>query len=169
MVPTTWIVNASPFIGLAKAGLGSLLTSPGRTLLLPYAVAQEVQAGSAQDPAIQYLRSQEAQPGFGVLPPSSVDPAVAQFYLDAGEAAVLTEALARPGCLVVMDDGKGRRAAQALCIALTGSVGVLTIARQEGQISKIAPAIKRLQAVGMFLPSKAVLQGVLQLFEENWP
>lgn len=38
--PALWLVNASPFIGLAKAGHLPLLAAPGREWFLPEVVAR---------------------------------------------------------------------------------------------------------------------------------
>ena len=47
----TWVVNASPVISLAKIGRLDLLRSAEREVLIPTAVAEEILAGRAGDPA----------------------------------------------------------------------------------------------------------------------
>lgn len=87
----------------------------------------------------------------------------------AGEEAVLTEALARPGSAVVIDDGRGRRAAQALNVPCTGTLGVLILARQEGRLNEMAAPLRALQAAGIFLPPDAFLRHILSQLGEAWP
>ena len=47
----TWVVNASPLISLAKIGRLDLLSAAEREVLIPAAVAKEILAGPAGDPA----------------------------------------------------------------------------------------------------------------------
>ncbi|MDQ2686963.1 MAG: DUF3368 domain-containing protein [Armatimonadota bacterium] len=172
-VSPAWIVNASPFIGLAKIGRLNLLTrsapsASDRAVFLPDAVAREIAAGTAEDAAVRALSNLGDQ-GITVLPPVTPDPRLAAFTLDAGETAVLTEALARPGCVAVIDDGPGRAAAQVLGVSLVGSVGVLILARRQGGLTALAPEIRALQSVGLFLPREGVLRALLAEIGETWP
>ncbi|MDQ3583781.1 MAG: hypothetical protein M3495_20230 [Pseudomonadota bacterium] len=51
MARETWVLNASPLIVLAKSGRLDLLLDRARELLIPEAVAREVGAAPANDPA----------------------------------------------------------------------------------------------------------------------
>lgn len=168
--PAVWIVNASPFIGLAKIGRLDLLTAASRDVFLPDAVVREIRAGAASDPAVLALASsamRESQ--IRLLPPVAANPRLSPFTLDAGEAAVLTEALARPGSVAVIDDRPGRAAGKALGVTVTGTVGVLIDARREGRLPAMAPLIHSLQAAGIFLPRDADLRALLASWGEAWP
>lgn len=168
--PDIWIVNSSPFIGLAKVGRLGLLAALGRVVYLPETVVREVRAGEADDLAVRAaMPSRLAEVGLGVLPAAPLEARLSAFRLDAGEAAVLTEALARPGSLAVIDDGPGRAAAVALGVSLTGTLGVLIRARRAGRLAALAPVIRDLKAVGIFLPGDAALRALLAPFGELWP
>ncbi len=168
--PSVWIVNASPFIGLAKAGYLGVLAAPGRTVLMPDAVAREVAMGPPNDPAVTALMpSALVTAGISVLPPSPADPRITAYALDSGETAVLTEALARPGSAAVIDETRGRAAAVALGVPVTGSLGILVLARREARIAALAPAIRSLKAVGLYLPGEAYLRNLLAGVGETWP
>lgn len=166
--PAPWIVNASPFIGLAKIEKTALLRAPGRELMLPAVVHAEIAAGPATDLAVQAAKQLTAL-GIRPLPPIVADPRVTVFGLDAGEEAVLSEALARPGSAVVIDDGAGRKAAAALGVPCTGTLGVLILARRDRRIPALVPLLKDLQAAGIFLPGDLFLQQIVQEFGETWP
>ena len=89
-VRDTWIINATPFIGLAKIGRLELLTSPERQVFLPQIVSQEIAAGKPNDPctlAISPNRLKEL--GIIILPSRITNQRVSAFSLDKGEAAVL--------------------------------------------------------------------------------
>ena len=54
-----WVVNASPLIVLAKVGQINLLSAIAGKTAIPRAVAQEIAAGPADDPARLWLSEQE--------------------------------------------------------------------------------------------------------------
>jgi predicted nucleic acid-binding protein len=90
-VPEIWAVNASPVITLAKAGHLGLITALASEVLVPEAVAFELLAAPATDPARQAMEAGWGQRIAGVEVPS----AVLEWGLGDGESAVLAVALAR--------------------------------------------------------------------------
>ena len=84
--------------------------------------------------------------------------------LDEGEAAVL--ALAEElGGVVVMDERKGRRFAKRLGLPLTGSLGLLLLARERRLLTSVGDAINELLAAGLHLDANLVAE-VLRLAGE---
>lgn len=161
----TWIVDTSPFVGLAKVGLLALLSADGRKVIVPDVVEREVLAGSVEDAAKKALRQ-----GWGVRMTTPWLPlALAALKLDAGEAAVLAVALDNPGSLAIMDDSAGRAAARELGIPVLGTVGVLLRAKESGHLAAVAPAVRALQSTGLFLPKTELLQTLLVAIGEAWP
>ena len=55
--------------------------------------------------------------------------------LDEGEAAVLTLALEQDARLVIIDERRARQHAKRMGLPLTGTLGVLLLAKQEGLIA----------------------------------
>ncbi|MGB0384015.1 MAG: DUF3368 domain-containing protein [Ardenticatenaceae bacterium] len=86
--------------------------------------------------------------------------------LDQGEAEVLALAEEQSARLVIIDERKGRRYAKRLGLPLTGTLGVLLLAKEKGLILAVAPLIKELQRAGLHLGSKLVAK-VLQLAGEE--
>lgn len=162
--PVPRVADASPCIGLAKVGRLDVLSVGGRVVLITDTVAEEIQAGREDDPARQAL-----QRGWGTRPAGIQVPAeLAEWHLDAGEEATL--ALARHiGGVAVLDDGNGRKAARALGIAHTGTIGLVVEARRQGIVTSAAELLRRLYQAGLFLPSDAILQALLQTVGEDWP
>lgn len=169
------IVNSAPLIALAKVGRLDLLTDrPSsfggmppltRRVLILDAVAREVQAGAASDPARLALQN-----GWGtsvITPP--VPAALTTLRLGSGEEAALALALNIPGAVVVCDDAAGRRAARSLGLALTGTLGVALQARRNGQVTALAPLLHAPRSAGLFLPADADLQALLAPLGEPWP
>jgi len=85
--------------------------------------------------------------------------------LDQGEAEVLALADELSASLIIMDERRGRRYAQRLAIPLTGTLGILLLAKEEGLISAITPLIQQLQQVGFYF-STSLVANVLNLANE---
>jgi hypothetical protein len=80
--------------------------------------------------------------------------------LDEGEAAVLALAEERAARLVIIDELKGRRYAHRLGLPLTGTVGLLLLARERGLIDRLAPLLEELQEQGLHLGAALVDQAL---------
>lgn len=79
-----------------------------------------------------------------VNPSSRLDKGLAS-YLDPGEATSIALAAEHDGSLLIIDEVKGRKAAKELRVQVTGSLGVLVAAKQQGYISAVKPLIKKIQ------------------------
>ncbi len=158
------VVDAGPLIGLAKIGRLDILTAGDRTVLVPETVAREVENGPGGDWARQALRH-----GWGTRTTDVPVPAnLAAFGLDAGEEAALALALSAGG-LAVLDDGDGRKAARALNIAHIGTTGIVVEAKRQGHVLSASALLHQLRRVGIYLPTDAILEAVLQTVGEEWP
>ncbi len=154
-----WVADASPVILLAKVEHVDLLTRLPDELVVPRAVAEEIHAGLPDDPARQWM--QEAGRTF-VRPVQSVASEVAAWDLGRGEAAVLSWAYRRPEpWTVLLDDGAARRAARALDVHVSGTLGVVLAAKQEGAIGPVRPVLKALVQAGLRV-SEPVLEQALR-------
>lgn len=86
--------------------------------------------------------------------------------IDAGEASAIALAIesVEPSLLII-DDSKGRKAAQRLNLNITGSLGIFLKAKRAGLIPAIKPIIEKVQQTN-FRHSQAVLQEILFLAGE---
>lgn len=160
----TWIVDSTPLIVLAKINYLFLLPLLSASLVIPQTVADEVQAGDKNDPARASLLG-----GWGqIIPTPPIPIPVAALHLDAGEEAVLSVALARPGSRAVIDDGKARAAAQALSVPMIGTLGVIARARVADNIPAAKPLVVALRQVG-FHADDDLLTAILNRLGEVWP
>jgi len=75
--------------------------------------------------------------------------------LDAGEATVITAALAR-NAGILMDDRAGRRVAGILGIPLIGVLGVLVLAKRKEMLPSIRPTVEQLVGSGYYLTDHAI-------------
>jgi len=161
-MPRRWIVNASPIVTLSKAGHIGLLRATAESMSIPEAVAREIAAASPNDPARIWIETD----GAACICPATVDPRVAEWNLGAGETAVLSLALERPGTDAVVDDAAARKAAATLGIPAIGTLGVVVLARGLGLILAASPVVDDLRRSGLYL-SENVLRSALRLAGEE--
>ena len=100
-MPERWVVNASPVILLAKAGVIRLLPQLCDELVIPAGVLAEVQDAGAGDAGRIWLQD-EGSPFIRTI--SSIDIALLDWGGGAGEAEVITWALCNPVFTAVLDD-----------------------------------------------------------------
>ncbi len=156
------VINASPLIFLSKAGLLSLLKIVGEELVVPKAVASEIQRRGQNDPTVQAL----ATTTWLVITETPIIPDLIQSWdLGPGESAVLAWAYAHPGAEVIVDDLAARRCAASLNVPVRGTLGLVLTAKQRGTISSARPVLEQLRQSGMYL-SDRVLNQALTLIGE---
>jgi predicted nucleic acid-binding protein len=149
----TAVANASPLIYLARTNFLHFLQLAAPEVHIPRAVATEIEARGTSDPAARalaetsWLRQVEA---------TNIPDEVLAWDLGPGESAVITWALAHPGCIAVIDDLEGRRCAETLGIRLRGTLGLVLRARRQGLIAEARPVLETLRAAGMYLSNRIV-------------
>lgn len=129
----------------------------GSSLVVPEAVADEVQRKGANDPAALALESSNLTIVDALAIPAAVD----AWDLGAGESAVLAYALAQPRAIALLDDMGARRCAAAVGVQFTGTAGLVLAAKRRGLIEVVEPVFRSLIDVGMYL-SKPTLQQLLR-------
>ncbi|MGV3585706.1 MAG: DUF3368 domain-containing protein [Adhaeribacter sp.] len=65
--------------------------------------------------------------------------------LGTGEASAIALTFDIPDNVVVLDDLKARKIAKSLNLKITGSLGILVKAKQQGFIEKLAPILEQVQ------------------------
>lgn len=153
------VVDSSPLIVLARAGLLALLTDISDEVGVPEAVASEILAGPEGDAARTAVEG-----GWGVRKTAPAIPtAIVAAGLGAGETAVIALALSAPDCTAVLHDSMARNAARAAGVSLMGTLGVIARARQASRLVSATDAIARVRAAGPYVDESlvdAVLRGL---------
>jgi predicted nucleic acid-binding protein len=136
------VVDTGPLVVLARAELLHVVESLLLDIVCPVEVQRELLAGAATG----CLRTLPTW--LTVLELSAPLHPIANASLDAGEAAVIQLALEREISRVCLDDRKGRRAARAVGLQVTGSLGLLARAKVLGLVPEVRPLVMRLVQAG---------------------
>lgn len=160
---TTWVVDTSPLIFLAKLDHLNLLSEGADTICVPQAVLNEIQAKSDEAAVAIEQISRSWLSVRQVHNRNAVEVLLAD--LDIGEAEVIVLAREIDADRVVMDDLDARRFARRVGVDLIGTVGLLLAAHLRGEISSIREEIERLRAFG-FRVSPSLVEAVLREAEE---
>lgn len=147
------VSNSSPLILLAAIEQLDLLHRLYDEVLVPPAVWREVaeagqgRAGAAEIARLGWIRRRELQRG-------RVPPALAR--LDRGEAEAIALAVTLPrDTPIVLDDRRARRVAAELGLSVTGTGGVLVLAKQECLIVEVRSLLVALRDAGLYLSDTA--------------
>ncbi len=130
---------------------------------IPYAVVAELDEGKRQNislPTLEGLSWVTIRP----VRDRTLLPLVTS--LGDGEKEVLALGLEATNALLVLDDRNARRYAIEAGLEVTGTLGILVLAKEGGLIDSIRPALDRLQALQFRLSAKT-RQTVLALAGEE--
>ena len=155
------VANNTPLVALWVLGRLDLLRDLYGAVLVPQAVHAEF---LETERALRQTALEQA-PWIKAVPLADPRRALAYVGLDRGEAEVLALAEERDARLVIIDERKGRRYAKRLSLPLTGTMGLLLLAKEEGLIPTLAPLVDELQSAGLYLAPSLVTR-VLQLANE---
>lgn len=137
------VADSGPLIYLSSVGQLDLLRKLHDRVLVPRDVVEEVVnrgaglVGSvevAQAPWLEVLSLDRSDPVFSTL----------LTMLGSGEAAAIAMARREHADLVLIDERRGRAAAQRLGLRVQGTLGILLRAKRIGLIESVEPLIRRL-------------------------
>lgn len=100
-----------------------------------------------------------------VRPPNSILQKGLLNILDAGEASAITLAAELKDALLIIDEFKGRKVAKKMGLTVTGSLGVIIIAKYKGHISSVKAIIEKIERTN-FRISPSIIQSVLKKVDE---
>jgi predicted nucleic acid-binding protein len=156
-VADRWVINASPLVLLAKAGILHFLPSLCDELVIPSGVVAEVQAGSTPDLARVWLASH----GLAFVRPSPErHPDFAIWRGGLGEAEVISWALKNREFTAALDDRRARNFAIARSVRVIGSLRIIVLAKEKGLISRAKPALEKLRGAGAFVSDALVARAI---------
>ena len=74
-------------------------------------------------------------------------------FIDLGESSAIALAIETEGAVLIVDDSEARKFAMDLGLKITGTLGVLIRAHNQGIISDLGDSILRLKNIGFYLPA----------------
>ena len=157
------IVNSTPLIAFSKVDKLELLKTMYEEIYIPGAVFEEVTKKNdivrekiLQNDWIHIEKIQDIN-----------DRRMYSAKLHAGEVEVMILAQEQDeSVLVVIDDYAARKTAEFLGLRLTGTIGVLIKAKQQGILKQVMPVIKDMQFCGIYFSQKLIAQ-IKNLSGEN--
>lgn len=156
------VVDSSVLISLAAAEQFELLRPFYATIHIPPAVWSEV-VSIPKPYGSKELQQAKTDGWVKIESPTDFSRVRSlPFTLDKGETEALALALQIPSSLLLVDDAQGRRAAAALNLAFTGTLGVLLRAKFEGKIFAIKPVLELLTTRTTFRLSAPIYESALK-------
>ena len=138
------VSNTSPIIALAGIGQLDLLRAVHGEILVPDAVFDEITVAGAGQPGAREVAAAEWIKRRPALDAPLVN--ALSLELDAGEAQAIALAVEVRADLILLDERRGRRAAQRLGLTIAGTLGVLIAAKDRGVLAHVRPMLDALRA-----------------------
>ncbi|WP_017299853.1 DUF3368 domain-containing protein [Nodosilinea nodulosa] len=140
------VSNAGPIIALARIEHLFLLQDLYGELVIPTAVQQEVVCLPTDLPGAREVKAASWIEVVGVS--DSIAVSFLRERLDAGESEAIVLVLERQADLLLIDEARGRRIAQAREIPHIGTLGILVLAKRRGLVETVTPLLNQLLAAG---------------------
>lgn len=141
--PESLVVNTGPLIALGRVDAFEIVGQLPIKFLTPEQVAEEIAVGGRLGHPVSVPAWVEVVALANPLARVTVG------ALDEGEAAVIQLAVERAIDAVCIDEWRGRRAATAAGLRVTGSLGLLGRAKRLGLLTAVRPWIAKLGAAGV--------------------
>ena len=157
------VANAGPLIALGRIGRLDFLGDLFGEVRIPEAVAAEVigadpkRPGAAAAARASWLRTGPAGDTVAVT--------LLRERLGAGESEAVVLALSLGADLLLIDEARGRRVAEASGLQPLGTLGILLAAKRRGLVPSVGPLVDALEAVD-FRMSQALRRDILVAAEE---
>lgn len=148
------VVNSTPLVAFWAIGRLDILRSLFGEIMIPPAVREEF-LSTEKETRRKTLRDESWIRVIELKSPNRIG---AFATLDEGEAQVLVLAEEQNASLVLIDERKARRYAERLKLPLSGTLGILLLAKEERIIPVIAPLLKAIQEAGLYLHNELVEQ-----------
>lgn len=155
----TVVSNAGPLIALARIGKTELLPCLFGEVVIPEAVQTEVARSGKDRPGTKRFSDAAWLRVEPVSEPTAVR--LLRDTLDAGESEAIVLALECEDALLLMDEAPGRRVANARGLSLSGTLGILILAKERGKVDQVAPLLHRLVDNGFHI-SEVLYRSVLE-------
>ncbi|MBC7226366.1 MAG: DUF3368 domain-containing protein [Thermoflexales bacterium] len=158
------VANSGPLIALAQISHFHILQALFGELYIPPAVWEEVVASGQERPGASEVQTAEWIHIVAVQDRIAVR--LLRERLDAGESEAIVLAIELGADLLLIDEARGRRIAEARGLNQSGTLGVLVLAKKRHLIPAITPLLERLLDAG-FRMSADLYQTAQMLADER--
>lgn len=158
------VVNTTPLIALSHVGQLSLLKKLYGEISIPEAVYGEVSVKTesvckkAVDSSLDWIRVEKIK--------NQMAKDMYKTQLHDGEVEVMILSKEIIADVVIIDDANAKKYAKYLKLPVTGTLGVLMRAKQEGYIDKLEPVLRQMVEKGIYL-SQELIEFCLKQAEEK--
>lgn len=148
------VSNTTPILALLKIGKLEILQQLYGSIIIPYEVFLEIEAGSSKS---SYINLQKLD---WIKIERVRNPKSLGFFLDLdkGEAEAIVLASELEADLILLDEKLARFHAKHIGIPVSGTAGVLLKAKQFGYFTAIKPLLFELRAEGIWLSDEFIAQ-----------
>ncbi len=155
------VSNTSPIINLAAIGQLDLIPKIYTTITIPQAVYTEITVDGKGKPGAVEVQNASWLSVCDVTNKTLVKDLLKAVNL--GEAESIALSIEHHARLLLIDEQKGRTIATSYGITVKGLLGILTLAKQQGLLLSVKPALDDLRHFGFWIDDtlyKYVLQQV---------
>jgi len=148
------VVNSAPIIALCHLGKLSLLQKLYDEIMIPEAVLREINskcdsaAKSELDKSHSWIRVCKIK--------NQMAKKIFKSQLHDGEVEVMILGKEENATLLIIDDKNAKKHAKYLGFSVTGTLGVLLRAKEEGYVSYIKPLIENLISCNIYIDAKII-------------
>ena len=150
------ISNTTPILSLLKIDKLYFLKELYGIVTVPNAVYQEIEKGKEK----LYYQDLAMLNWIQIENINNTDSRIYFFDLDDGEAEVIILAKEQKADLVIMDEILGRRYAKQLEFNITGTIGILLKAKENGLVKSVGELLIELTEKGTWLSTKLISKAI---------
>lgn len=158
------IVNTTPLIALCHVGQLDVLHKMYGEIMIPQAVYQEL---SVKEDSICKKQIDDAHNWIHIEKINNeMAKSMFKTQLHDGEVEVMILAKEKNADIVVIDDANAKKHAKYLKLPVTGTLGVLIKAKQQGHINELKPIIQKMIDNNIYISEKIMKLCLEQVNEE---
>lgn len=148
------VVNTTPLIALSHVGQFELLKRMYDEIIIPEAVYEELSIKTESvckkevDNSLDWIRVERIK--------NQMAKDMYKTQLHDGEVEVMILAKETSADVVIIDDANAKKYAKYLKLPVTGTLGVLLRAKQQGHIDRLEPILRQMIEKGIYISANLV-------------
>lgn len=148
------VVNTTPLIALSHVGQLELLKRMYDEIIIPEAVYEELSIKTESvckkevDNSLDWIRVERIK--------NQMAKDMYKTQLHDGEVEVMILAKETSADVVIIDDANAKKYAKYLKLPVTGTLGVLLRAKQQGHIDRLEPILRQMIEKGIYISANLV-------------